>query len=252
MLRFMLCALTLLTGTFATATVADSPAEALLDRSIAYHDPEGRWGDNAYELTFEESRPDGSSRQTTVLLAPLDERFEWRSLRGDDLLQGVLTGEECSLALNGSSEVSRAHREKHRLTCDRLLLYRNYYSYLWGLPMKLRDPGTRLDPETSAAVFNDRPVRAIRVTYDPDVGSDTWYFYFDPSTAALVGYRFFHDQTVNDGEYIVLEGEVSAGSLRLPKTRTWFTNAEDRLLGSDALIDLRTGESEQGRGRVSP
>jgi len=140
--------------------------------------------------------------------------------------------------LNGSAEISDAKREEHRLDCDRVVLYRDYYTYLWGMPMKLRDPGTRLDPGVSDAVFQGRQVKSLRVTYDPEVGGDTWYFYFDPDSAALVGYRFFHDESANDGEYIVLEGEVSGGGLRLPKARTWFTNAEDRLLGTDTLTGL--------------
>ena len=83
-----------------------------------------------------------------------------------------------------------------------------------------------------------RPVLSLRVTYDPEVGVDTWYLYFDPDTSALVGYRFYHDESANDGEYIVLEGEVSSGTLRLPKARTWYTHGDDRLLGTDTLTSL--------------
>ena len=75
----------------------------------------------------------------------------------------------------------------------------------------------------------------LRVTYDEGVGDDTWYFYFDPRSYALVGYRFYHDPAKNDGEYIVLEGESEIGSLRLPRTRKWYTHADDRHLGTDTI-----------------
>jgi hypothetical protein len=218
----------------AASVVTDS--EKVLARSIDYHDPEGLWGREPLRLSFEESRPDGSMRKTKVLIDSHHERFEWWSESGDDILEGSLVGEECTVRLNGSIEIPNAKREKHRLDCQRVILYRDYYTYLWGLPMKLRDPGTRLGPEIRETDFHGQPVLSLRVNYDPEVGGDTWYFYFDPDSAALVGYRFYHDEAANDGEYIVLEGEVKSGSLRLPKARTWYTHGDERLLGTDTLI----------------
>lgn len=63
------------------------------------------------------------------------------------------------------------------------------------------------------------------------------YFYLDP-TAALVGYRFFHDEAANDGEYIVPEGEVEGAGLRLSKSRAWSVERDDRYLGTDTLETL--------------
>jgi len=60
-------------------------------------------------------------------------------------------------------------------------MIRNYYSYLWGMPMKLRDPGTRLDPEIRETTFEGRPVRALKFTYGAEVGSDTLHFYWHAS-----------------------------------------------------------------------
>lgn len=76
--------------------------------------------------------------------------------------------------------------------------------------MKLRDPGTRLDPTVRRTTFNERQVPVLRVTYAEEVGKDIWYFYVDPETWALTGCRFFHDESKNDGEYIAYEGEIRA------------------------------------------
>jgi hypothetical protein len=120
---------------------------------------------------------------------------------------------------------------------------RNYYSYLWGLPMKLQDPGTQLGRVT-ATKFEGRPVYDLRVTYDAGVGGDVWYFYFDQETYALVAYRFYHDEAKNDGEVIHLEGEVSALGMRLPRARTWYTHQDGRLLGTDTLVEMAKVASE--------
>jgi hypothetical protein len=58
---------------------------------------------------------------------------------------------------------------------------------------------------------------------------------FDADTAELVGCRFYHDESANDGEYITFEGLAEGGGLRLPRYREWHTNAGDRFLGSDEI-----------------
>ena len=51
-----------------------------------------------------------------------------------------------------------------------------------------------------------------------------------------MGYRFFHDEPRNDGEYVTLEGEVAIDGLRIPKTRAWYYNRDDGYLGTDTLV----------------
>ena len=113
---------------------------------------------------------------------------------------------------------------RHRLAPAQVLTKRNFHVYLWGLPMKLRDPGTRLDPAVKDTRFGGKPALQLRVTYDERVGRDTWYFYLDPKTHALLGHRFHHDESKGDGEYTVFSGEVSGAGLRLPQVRKWYRN----------------------------
>ncbi|MEJ2084445.1 MAG: DUF6503 family protein [Acidobacteriota bacterium] len=221
---------------FATQTPT---AVELLKSSIERHDPQGLWGVTSFELSIGESRPDGSERLSTVSIDDRNQMFTITSSREGKPIEGTLNGDECTWLLDGSSDFSDDERDQYRLTCERLERIRNYYVYLWGLPMKLTDPGTRIDPEIESTEFMGNPVSSIRITYDPDVGSDTWYFYFDPADAALVGYRFYHDETAGDGEYIVLEEERDFDGLRLPTVRTWYTNQGDELLGVDTLRSLR-------------
>ncbi|MEM7356043.1 MAG: DUF6503 family protein [Acidobacteriota bacterium] len=223
--------------------VAAAPPSAteLLDRSLAYHDPENRFLSRSHQLEFLETRPGGTDRRTTALIDVPAGRFEI-TRRGEVEIAGVLGNGRCEMTLDGRTEVSDEERETHRLSCERLELLRNYYTYLWGLPMKLRDPGTLLG-EVTETTFAEREVFGLRVTYDAEVGGDIWYFYFDRTSAALVGYRFYHDEAKGDGEYIVLDGEHQATGLRLPRSRAWYTHQGDRHLGTDTLTALQARES---------
>lgn len=238
------CALVLvaLTPLAAEADTGSTPPAAaeLLERSIAHHDPLDRWSHGIFELSIGESSPDGSERATEVLIDNLRGRFEITSTRDGTPVEGHLDAHTCAWRLNGSEEITDDQREKFRLTCDRLHRVRNYYVFLWGLPMKLTDPGTRLDDTVEATEFQGREVWSLRVTYDPEVGTDTWYFYFDPKDAALVGYRFYHDESAGDGEYIILDDTtIEADGLIVPARRTWYTNRDDELVGTDTLHSLQ-------------
>ncbi len=232
----LLVALVLLTLAAIGSASAES-AESLLRRSIAYHDPEGSWMEGPRSLEVAESRPDGTTRTTRVVIDTGRGRFGYESERDSRRIEAQVNGTQCFLRVDGA-ETAGEEAEKLGLSCARLQRIRNYYTYLWGLPMKLLDPGTLLDPEVRDGTFEERPVKTLRVTYDAEVGSDIWYFHLDPDTAALVGYRFYHDEAANDGEYIVLEGEVGAAGVRLPRRRTWYTHSEDELLGTDELVSI--------------
>ncbi len=147
----------------------------------------------------------------------------------------VLENGKCFHLLNKSRDISDEDREKHKLNCDRTSLLRNYYLYLWGMPMKLTDPGTNIHDEVEKSDFQGKEVLSMKVTYDEAVGNDTWYFYFTPNNYALVGYRFYHDESKNDGEYITLDGEETINNIRFPKIRKWYYNKDDKFLGADIL-----------------
>lgn len=227
----------LLVGFSVDSAWAQAPtAEELLTRSIAYHDPQGRFLTEAHRLQFLETRPDGADRHSEVLVDVAGGRFHMKRA-GEHEIAGVLAPGKCEMTLDGRSEVSEEERAEHRLSCERLQQMRNYYTYLWGLPMKLRDPGTILGRVTSTT-FEEKPVYDLKVTYDEGIGADVWYFYFDRESYALIGYRFYHDEAKNDGEVILLAGEEEAEGLRLPKSRTWRTHQDDRLLGTDSLLSV--------------
>lgn len=118
-------------------------------------------------------------------------------------------------------------------------MLRNYYSYLWLLPMKLKDPGTVLDDKVTETTFDGYPVYQLKVTYDEEVGHDTWYFYFDRKDFQMRGYQFFHNEMKNDGEYITLSGLTKVAGLQLPSERRWFTNLDNTYLGADRISAVR-------------
>lgn len=207
----------------------------LLDRAIKYHDPQDQWRSFRGSFVVSMESPNRPVRKSAIILDLLRSSF-----RLDIELEGkstsyILEGDSCSFLLNGNKDFTPEEGKTNQLNCERANLWKDYYTYLYGLPMKLKDPGTNLDPVVKKKNFKGKEYLVLKVTYDQEVGEDTWYFYFDPETYAMEVYQFFHDESKNDGEYILLSGEETIQGIRMPKVRAWHYNKNDGYLGADTL-----------------
>ncbi|WP_323755211.1 DUF6503 family protein [Roseivirga sp.] len=212
----------------------------LLNRSIAFHDPSGQWQKIKMELVLDQEMPDGSVRPSNVIIDNQKGAFELSFVKDSHLFTWKVDGRDSTESFMDYRIITDSVRvDTLQLSPDRARRWRNYYSYLYGLPMKLTDQGTNIDPVVQSTTFDGKPVLALKVTYDKNVGSDTWYFYFNPDTYALVGYRFFHNEAENDGEYILIEGLEIQKGMRIPMHRAWYTNKESRWLGTDRFVSLK-------------
>ncbi|MFY0628303.1 MAG: hypothetical protein JXR07_18550 [Reichenbachiella sp.] len=209
-----------------------------LERSIAYHDPNGYWQDAEMKLIFTEIDATRLDLVREVSISNLKSTFHYHQKDEEKELNYSLEKDSCRLLLNGSPEFSDEDRKDYRLTCERAELLKNYYTYLYGLPMKLKDPGTIVHPEVVEEEFEGEVYNSIRVTYEEGVGGDTWYFYLDKDTYALRGYRFQHSLEEHDGEYITLDSLVEYKGLRIPKTRSWYVNKTGAYLATDELESI--------------
>ena len=118
---------------------------------------------------------------------------------------------------------------------ERALVLRNYYLYLWGLPMKLYDEST---PEITLS--DDEEVhgvlaKVLRIAYE----KDTWYFYFDASSGGMLQYKFYQDEEETKGELITLEDEIEIAGIKIPQKRSWYTLPDNKYLGTDILAEVK-------------
>ena len=210
-------------------------ADALLNKTIQYHDPNSLWNEFKASFFVTMQSAEGSLRKSKINL-DLKHSFFNLSVKVDEnqwtssIDRGV-----CKLSFNGSEVINPEIEKKFGLNCERALMYKNYYTYLYGLPMKLKDPGTIISPKVLEKTINGLSYWVLKVNYKPEVGSDTWYFYFDKNSYALKRYQFFHDESKNDGEYIILENELEIAGIRMPKNRSWYYNSDNTYLGKDIL-----------------
>lgn len=211
----------------------------LLKRSMAFHDPNKVWETVQLTLEFEETRPSSEPRYTTIEIDNLSGNVCITRTETETKVERHVVNDVCSYRIEEQTRFSEKEIEKYRLNDERTFMLRNYYLYLWGLPMKLSDQGTIVDNLVTRVMFNEVDALKLSVTYEEATGGDIWYYYFNPTTYEMIGYQFFHDELKQDGEYIVLGNSEDVLGMQLPNRRSWYTNKDSLLLGTDTYIAIK-------------
>ncbi|MDA9552739.1 DUF6503 family protein [Flavobacteriaceae bacterium] len=218
----------------------DLTSQQLLEKTIAYHDPNNLWNsfNSDFHVTME--TPDSPNRESDITINIPESAFYMKAVRETTMIEYKIKGNNCNIALNGNSHFTEEEAKANNLSCDRAKMYKNYYSFLYGLPMKLKDPGTHIANTFERKSFKGKEYLVLKVTYDEFVGEDIWCVYLNPETYAMEIYQFFKtdvngNEIETSGEYILLSGETVINGIKMPKNRAWFYNKDDLYLGTDIL-----------------
>ncbi|GAA3645364.1 hypothetical protein GCM10022397_32910 [Flavivirga jejuensis] len=184
--------------------------------------------------------PNKSPRNSNIIINLPEDYFQVIATKDSVTTRYTINKDNCYFSLNNSTNISEENIKKYGLSCKRAKLYKNYYTYLYGLPMKLKDPGTIIEQKVDKKVFKGKNYLVLKVSYKDGVGSDLWYFYFNPESYAMEVYQFFktdkNGEQINDsGEYIILTEEKVINDIRIPKNRAWYYNKDNTYLGTDIL-----------------
>ena len=236
--QFLLILLLLVSG----SQVQNINAEQLLEATIEYHDPQQKWQHFNDTLIIEMTTPKQSPRKSTVVVNIGGDYFYLKAQQNNINTTYIVNKNDCELMLNDKMYFSETEAKNNNLNCNRANMLKNYYTYLYGLPMKIKDPGAIIQNSILKTTFKGKEYLMLKVSYTEDVGDDVWFFYFNPKTYALEVYQFFKtDKNKNilkeSGEYILLSQETEVGGIKMPKIRKWYYNKDDNYLGTDTLLN---------------
>jgi hypothetical protein len=209
--------------------------DELLEKAIEFHDPNRNWEtfNGEFFVTMETQK--SPNRESKININLPNQYFSIVAARDTIVTKYTLNKEVCTMAINGDENPFSETKKKYNLSCERAKLFKNYYTYLYGLPMKLKDKGTIIHQKVEKKTFKEKEYLILKVTYNTAIGKDTWYFYFNPKTYAMEVYQFFKDESKNDGEYILLTDLETINNIKMPKNRAWYYNKNDGYLGTDIL-----------------
>jgi len=180
--------------------------DQLLEKSIQFHDPNGNWSTFKGAFLVTMKTPKSSPRKSFIEMDLPQEHFLVKAIKDGVITQYTVDKGICRIAVNGNTTPSEALLKKHKLSCERANLYKNYYTYLYGLPMKLKDEGTIIHQKTTIKTFKGKEYLVLKVSYTKEVG-----------------------------KYILLTGLETIHDIKMPKERAWYYNKDDGYLGTDVL-----------------
>jgi extradiol dioxygenase family protein len=212
----------------------DMTGSQLLEKAIEYHDPQWKLVNIFRNFQCNDENPTKSDRHSIISLDLPNEYFQLHAYQDNISYEYTLETQKCNINFNGNIATDK-EKTANKLSCERAKMYQNYYTYLYGLPMKLKDAGTIIHEKVALKKFKEKNYLVLKVSYEKEVGEDTWYFYFDPSTYAMEVYQFYHEEEKNDGEFILLSGLETVNGIKMPKKRAWYYNKGEKYLGTDIL-----------------
>lgn len=214
----------------------------LLEKAIKHHDSDGNWATFNGQLQVTMKTPNNSNRNSRIIINLPKDYFQVSASRDSVITTYIIEKGKCSMLLSDSLRIANLKEKPQRSYCESANMYKNYYTYLYGLPMKLKDEGTIIHDKVERKTFKGKEYLVLKASYDENVGSDVWFFYFDPKTYAMEIYQFFKTDEngklkLDSGEYILLTETKIINNIKMPRNRAWYYNKDDKYLGTDMLTD---------------
>ena len=98
--------------------------EQLLEKSMKYHDPDGKWETFKGTLLVTMKTPSRPDRNSEIKIDLPNEYFSVKASQGKNTTEYTLDKGKCSIAFNGDANLSEEVKKKNNLSCDRANLYK--------------------------------------------------------------------------------------------------------------------------------
>lgn len=205
----------------------------ILEASIDYHDPNRLWA------TLHEDFKVYGSRDTLSLKLYNDQgTVEWtQKLKDGRLITAGYVLDSCFVKIDSKPIEPQGQIDNLLLDCPQVISRSNYWLYMYGLPMKLKDVQAVIDPDPMKVQFLDKEYWRIKVHYNSPNG-DHWQFYFDADTYRFAIAQYFHSAHGDDNEYIVFDSPIKVGQMVLPAKHSWHIFKNRQFIGSEELVRL--------------
>lgn len=207
----------------------------IVSKSINAHDPNNSFEKFKGRFNYQIERDKQATRNFTLVFNKPKDSFEYIVNTDSVSFKQKIEKGKCYLEANNKKKISSDLIKKYDITCERTRYLEKVYNYLFGLPFKLKDPGVIISEQFSEKVFNGKTCYEITVEFDKNTGSDHWYFYFDKVDFLLAGYKFHHDVSKKDGEFIYLSDYEKINGIMMAKTKKWHWNQTNEHFRTDKL-----------------
>lgn len=219
----LISVIVLISIAFLNISCSNKPKNAieLVNKSVAFHDPNNQWNNLDVLFEFKSSFSWNDSIPEQLLLGIDVPNYSLDYLNTDRKLHYIFTQDSCSTLLGSPS-------------CSDFIWAYNFYIYMWGLPMKLNDPNTKIKQDFTMESINNKEAYAIEVNYE----NEDWRFFFDQNTYQLLGFTFIKKDGSNHGEKVIVSDLFEYNGIKFPKIRTFYKLDNNKYIGENEVVKI--------------
>lgn len=200
-------------------------AEEIVEKSIQFHDPKNNWENFEGKLKFESRFHFNDSIPEILWLTFINGKNEFEYFNLDRAVHLKYNKDTCyKYSKNGS--------------CIGYEWASRFYPFMWGLPMKIKDPGVTPQSDFKSTSINGVEVWVVEVHYE----SENFWYYFNKHNYALVALKFIKNDSSKKGEIVLLKELKKVFSMNLPTFRTYL-NLDSSLIGTNQLLEFKPVEN---------
>ena len=213
--------------------------EEIWDKTIKYHDPDGKWATFSGKVQLATSMDNGYHGSEEIEIDNTNGTYmSTRIVDGVKVTKGTRE-ENCFLAVEGKDTDAQSDKEKYDFDCDGAIFTKQHHSSHIGMPMALKAAGAEVDSDVSMVTLSGKEYYAIRFTGNAnDVVHPHWEsartLYIDPETFAMYGVKF---ESEFDGAYTYTEGEFNVNGIRMAQAKIFF-RSDGSFWGTDVFSQV--------------
>jgi hypothetical protein len=206
-------------------------AAEILEKSIKFHDPEGKWNQFSGKLKLNVCfQNTGNTYGTEIIEIDVARDFyQWtRLINGFKVVKGIEDG-RIFYSVNGNSNPSPEERKAFSINENNISMMKEHHYWHFGKFNHLKNIGATLQPQVTKAVFIDKPCYQLTFTGENLKVNHPYFkqkniFWIDPVTFAIVGWIY-------DTGYGRMEGTININGLKVPAVETWYSKENNNLQG---------------------
>ena len=188
-----------------------------MDKTIQFHDPTGSWSSlkDSFHLVSNSKWSDWKDEHLAITIDVKNDGARYTNI---DRNVDCLFEEDSTKALLDSCDCAPYNGWT-----------KDFYTYIWGLPMKLKDPNIKVTEQPNKIIFFEDSCFVLQVQYP----NENWEYYISSEDYYLAGFRF-EKIDGSGGEIVRNVGVEQWGKIITPKKRIWF-DLKENLLGTDVF-----------------
>lgn len=234
---FVIVATTVIISTGLYKNTFAQASEEILNKAIAFHDPQQKWADYSGKVHLMTIFSNGNSSGGEIIEIQTKEGFYQTTKLPAKVVMGIKNG-ECFREVDGNKNPDEDVIKKNNLGDENINVYKNWHYFHFGILMELKASGLILEDKVETVKFQGEDCLALKFSYDVNkvknefYKGSNWTVYIDPVNFTIKGFK----EVGVMNRCAVFSGILTLNGLKLPLCRTYFKNEDNSFYMVDIFM----------------